>query len=106
MVPLPGVRSLTAGYDSACAIKMDGSVWCWGPNWYGQLGNGTYETTDRPIQVSSLANALDVVSGGGHACAAKSDGTVACWGLDSVNQLGDGIARDPKPTPTRLVCDE
>jgi alpha-tubulin suppressor-like RCC1 family protein len=106
MVNISAVRTLTAGYDSTCALKMDGTVWCWGPNWYGQLGNGTYDTTDRPIQIGALTGALDVASGGGHACAVRDDGTVVCWGLDGTNQLGDGISRDSKPTGARLVCDK
>jgi alpha-tubulin suppressor-like RCC1 family protein len=103
-INISGVRALTAGYDATCALKTDGSVWCWGPNWYGQLGNATYSSQDRPVQVTGLAGALDVSAGGSHACAVRGDGTVTCWGHDGVGQLGDGVARDPDPTPARLVC--
>jgi alpha-tubulin suppressor-like RCC1 family protein len=85
---------------------MDNTLWCWGPNWAGQLGTGTYNTEYTPVQVAELPSVLDVASGGAHACAVRGDGTVVCWGSDGVNQLGDGIARDEKPTGARLVCED
>jgi alpha-tubulin suppressor-like RCC1 family protein len=106
-VPLAGAaRTLVSGYDSTCAIKMDNTLWCWGPNWAGQLGTGTYITESQPAQVAALPNVLDVASGGSHVCAVRGDGTVVCWGSDGVNQLGDGITREAKPTAARLVCED
>jgi alpha-tubulin suppressor-like RCC1 family protein len=55
-IPLPvsglsGVTSLAAGGNHTCAVKADGTVWCWGYNNSGQLGNGTYEDSATPVKV-------------------------------------------------------
>src|SRR5207249_5358270 len=42
---------LAAGWDASCALKADGTVWCWGPNWFGQVGDGSYTTRFHPVQV-------------------------------------------------------
>jgi alpha-tubulin suppressor-like RCC1 family protein len=109
-----GVAQISAGQFFTCAVKTDGSVWCWGSNQYGQLGNGT--TTDSPIPVSvGIANVVEVTTpntAGASACARKSDGSVWCWGDDTYGQLGDGdpnaIGSDTappliKPTPVQVV---
>jgi alpha-tubulin suppressor-like RCC1 family protein len=92
-----GVAEVSAGWGFTCAVKTDGSLWCWGWNQYGQLGNGT--TTDSSIPVrASIANVVEVSTpntAGWSACARKSDGSVWCWGLDNSGQLGDG---DPNAT--------
>ncbi|HEY0712517.1 MAG TPA: hypothetical protein VGF45_07580, partial [Polyangia bacterium] len=78
---------------NTCARRKDGSVWCWGTNNYGQLGDGS--TDDRPTATKSLAvGATHLVSGGYHYCGRFSDGTLKCWGLDYHGQL----ARTPSPT--------
>lgn len=99
------VTALSLGYEPSCAIKRDSTVSCWGPNWFGQVGDGTYVEKFIPTQVHGLAGVIDVAAGGEHACAVKQDGTVACWGHDLSGQLGDGIGRRVAPTPARLVCE-
>ena len=83
---IPYLGMLTSAY----ALKSDGTVWAWGGNNYGQLGDGT--TTDKltPIQVSSLTDIVMIASGYGSAYALKSDGTVWAWGVNSYGALGDG----------------
>src|SRR6185312_12265864 len=44
---ITGVSKLTAGYDSVCALRADRTVWCWGPNWFGQCGDSSYDTRDH-----------------------------------------------------------
>ncbi len=77
---------------TACAVKTDGTIWCWGDNASGQLGNGNTGTDSSvPVQVSSMADAVDVQLGGiSFACALRETGQVECWGSGDFNVQGDG----------------
>jgi len=98
---------LAAGDGHTVALKSDGSVWAWGANFYGQLGDGT--TTDRhsPIQVHGandtgyLTDIVAIATGYSHTVALKSDGTVWAWGANWAGQLGDGTATD-RHTPIQV----
>lgn len=72
------------------ALKSDGTVWAWGQNWYGQLGNGTATGSTVPIQVEGLGGVTAIAAGGAHNLALKSDGTVWAWGSNGYGQLGNG----------------
>ncbi|HEY0251165.1 MAG TPA: hypothetical protein VGC41_06540, partial [Kofleriaceae bacterium] len=88
--------AIATGSEHACAVRDDGSVWCWGRNDFGQVGDGT--TTDRvsPMQVHGVANAKQVVAGDTHSCAIDATGAVFCWGHNASGQLGDGSTTDSK----------
>ena len=91
VVNLDQVTSISAGrYEHSCAVRADGTVWCWGRNDRGQLGNATKVSEDRPVQVQGLTDATAVCAGSYHSCALKQDATVWCWGSDLEGQLGDG----------------
>ncbi|MBK8480087.1 MAG: PQQ-binding-like beta-propeller repeat protein [Proteobacteria bacterium] len=98
------VADVAANYAHTCARRQDGSLWCWGANTYGQLGDGT--TLDRwsPVPVTALGSAVSEVRAGSyHTCARKIDGSVACWGRNNYGQLGDGTTTDslgPIAVPT------
>jgi alpha-tubulin suppressor-like RCC1 family protein len=100
-----GVTAVAAGWDHTCALK-GGQVYCWGWNFFGQLGDGT--TTDRntPTLVADgeMGNSgvTAVAAGYGHTCALKG-GQVYCWGRNVVGDLGDGTTTQ-RITPT-LVAD-
>ena len=80
-----------AGGDwHSLAVKSDGTVWAWGDNGDGQLGDGTWMMSTTPVQVSGLSGAVAVGSGYYHSLALKSDGTAWAWGYNSSGQLGDG----------------
>jgi len=92
-----GAYLIDAGYDYTCAILDDGSVSCWGNNYYGQLGDGT--TTDRntSTQTSSLGTdrtAVATSAGAYHTCAILDDGSVSCWGRNYYGELGEGTGGD------------
>jgi hypothetical protein len=70
-------------------VKTDGTLWCWGNNEYGQLGDGTNVGKNVPVQVSGT-NWVSVSAGGEHTCGIKTDGTLWCWGRNNYGQLGDG----------------
>lgn len=89
---------LAAGSDHTLAIKGDGTVWAWGRNHYGQLGNGSITATAIPLQVSGLTRATSVSASGDVSAAVKSNGTVWVWGSGvsltpvQVSGLTDAIA--------------
>ncbi|GAB6043855.1 RCC1 domain-containing protein [Endothiovibrio diazotrophicus] len=87
---LSDVVAVSAGSAFSIALKSDGTVWAWGSNNYGQIGDST--TTDKsvPIQVEGLSNVTAIDAGGSFALALKGDGTVWAWGSDHDGQLGDG----------------
>jgi len=84
------VTALAAGGWSTCALLRDGTVWCWGSNAYGQLGNGSNTDSVDPVQVIGVVNARGVAAGINYACAAIQDGSIKCWGDNTYGQLGDG----------------
>ena len=87
---MTGFTKVTAGSDFTCAVKTDGTVWCWGLNTSGQLGDGTTTNRNRPVQVSGLTDVADVDNQSDFACALKTVGTVVCWGNGGFGQLGNG----------------
>jgi Regulator of chromosome condensation (RCC1) repeat len=71
-----GVEAVAAGLQYSLALKNDGTVWAWGTNELGQLGDGTTTNRTAPVQVSDLSGVTAIVAGTGHALALKNDGTV------------------------------
>lgn len=92
---LSGVSQISSGFNHSCALKTDGSVYCWGDNPYGQIGDNT--TTQRPIPVQvlgvggsgTLSDVSQVSAGGNHTCVLKNDSSVFCWGANNDGRLGD-----------------
>jgi Regulator of chromosome condensation (RCC1) repeat/Carboxypeptidase regulatory-like domain len=82
-------------------LKGDGTVWAWGSNSNGQLGNGTTTDSSTPVQVSGLSGVTAVAAGSAHAIALKGDGTVWAWGSNSNGQLGNGTTTDSS-TPVQV----
>ena len=84
--------SLDAGALHTCLGMNDGSMFCWGYNAYGQLGNGGFGNSNYPMTTPLSANQLltNVKVGLFHSCALFDSGQVACWGDNSNGQLGDG----------------
>jgi alpha-tubulin suppressor-like RCC1 family protein len=69
------------GWHHTCALASDGSLWCWGDNSSGQLGDGTWETKAAPVQVASPGSGLvQLTAGGNSTCALQRDGALWCWG--------------------------
>lgn len=99
---LTGVDAISSGIGSfSLALKSDGTVWAWGTNVYGQLGNPSASST-IPSQVSGLAGVINISAGSDHSFARKSDGTVWAWGKNLDGQLGDGTVVS-KTTPVQIV---
>ncbi|GAB3877641.1 hypothetical protein GCM10028824_38080 [Hymenobacter segetis] len=83
-------QSLSAGQEFTLAIRADGTLWAWGLNTSGQLGDGTLTTRLAPVQVGTDANWLQVSAGVGFALGLRTDGTLWAWGTNGNGQLGDG----------------
>jgi len=86
---------IMAGLNHNLALKTDGTVWAWGDNAYGQLGDGTTSTESAiPVQVAGLTGVTAIAAGGYHSLALKNDGTVWAWGYNFYGQLGAGTTTD------------
>ncbi len=85
-------ESVAVGNEHSCAITTEGELYCWGANWDGQLGDGSWENSATPVQVSSSETWKFVVSSGGarHTCAISISDELHCWGQNHEGQLGDG----------------
>ena len=89
---LNGVVAIAVGTSHSMALRNDGSVWCWGSNTSGQIGNGGSLSTTAYYPTKSLAPSGIVAISAGylHAAAVRSDGTVWSWGNGGNGQLGNG----------------
>jgi len=93
---------VSTGAYHTCALKMDGTVWCWGRNNEGELGRGIIQNAgnDFPMQITNLSNVVQVAAGGYHTCALLSGGSVQCWGRNTFNQVGEfANSGDPITAP-------
>jgi alpha-tubulin suppressor-like RCC1 family protein len=86
------IAQVELGSSFACALLDDGTVWCWGANALGQLGNGTTEASDEPVQIEGLTGVTQIALGPVNACALLDSGDVRCWGSNEEGQIGDGAA--------------
>ncbi len=97
--PLAPVSSISAGNFHTCATTSDSLVYCWGDNFFGQLGRGT-SGRENPGTLPAPAASLDrtgplsqiaVISAGfNYTCAVSSLGVALCWGYNNTGQLGIG----------------
>lgn len=103
---LSRVKAVAAGGNHSLALTNYSSVWSWGNNFAGQLGNNTTISQSKPVQVTDgsaiLGNVRQIAAGGSHSLALKYDGTVWAWGYNEYGQLGQGAAitsSSPLPLP-------
>lgn len=85
------VYALSSGQSNVCAIKTDRTLWCWGSNGGGQIGDGSgsgIRTT--PVQVANISNISSSSNGSTHTCAIEVGGAAWCWGTNISGQIGDG----------------
>ena len=87
---------IAAGCFHTCGIRTGGTLWCWGQNYFGQLGIGNYTSHNRPQQVTTPAPGgwAGVTAGGDQTCATRTGGTLWCWGSNLDGELGIGSYTD------------
>lgn len=100
-------KTVAAGSHHSLAIKHDGSLWTWGGNYYGQLGNdatlpGAHSSV--PTRIGSDTDWQSLSATGHHSLALKSDGTLWAWGYNQYGQLGDET-KDSTSTPKKIGLD-
>lgn len=82
----------------ACAVRNDATVWCWGDDSQGQLGNGAGGSSNTPVQVTSVTNAIAVEVYNNTSCALIANGTIRCWGNNDHSKIGNALAPNPAQT--------
>ena len=100
------VLRIAAGACHTLALATDGTVYAWGSNIWGQLGNGKTMDAWTPVAVSDLTDVAHVAAGAWHSLAVKDDGTLWTWGANWWGQLGDGtyFSRS-RPTSWEVMSD-
>jgi alpha-tubulin suppressor-like RCC1 family protein len=95
---------VSAGGGHACLVRAsDQSLWCWGRNDHGQLGDGTRTPRARPVRVSGIGAVITVAAGDLHTCAVDVDRRVLCWGADDSGQLGDAGVGGERGLPQEVL---
>ena len=108
-ISVPGISnviSVSGDFQEPEALKSDGTIWMWGWNNLGQLGNGTTLDTNVPVQVLNLTNMIFAgVTGDRDNCAIKADHAVWIWGRNYNGQLGNGMTDSiAHPFPQQMAA--
>ena len=100
---LDNVRSVSLGYSHSMAAKADGTLWTWGNNERGQLGDGTTgSNVSVPTQVPDFGGVSIIDAGDSYSAAIKADGTLWTWGRNDSGQLGTG-STSGESSPRRVL---
>jgi alpha-tubulin suppressor-like RCC1 family protein len=99
---LANVTAISGGRLHACALLSDHTVYCWGDNANGELGDGTTANRSTPVRAGTITTATSMSAGEYHSCATLSDGTAQCWGAAAFGQVGDGTTSDTS-TPVTVI---
>ncbi|GAA4571537.1 RCC1 domain-containing protein [Planotetraspora kaengkrachanensis] len=103
-VQVPGLTDMVqvaAGWNHSLGLRADGTVWAWGDNTSGELGDGTTTSRATPAQVIGLTGVTQIAAGQSYSLALRSDGAVAAWGDNYVGELGDGTTTK-RTTPVEV----
>jgi len=105
-VEIGGDRGIAPPSDQGfvCASKTNGTLWCWGGNLRGQLGDGTTTTSTTPKQVGSETDWAQFCTGAQHSCGLRASGSVWCWGSGDSLQTGQTDTA-PLSVPTQVGSD-
>ena len=94
------IAQVSSGDFHTMAIKADSSLWAWGLNSSGQLGNGSSESQCNPVWI--MDGVVAVSAGSTHTLAIRSDGSLWAWGENNYGQLGDGSSEN-RLSPVRIM---
>jgi alpha-tubulin suppressor-like RCC1 family protein len=96
-------QEISAGSYHTCGLTVTGEAYCWGGNWYGQLGDGTTEDRAMPTAVSGGHRFVQISGGYFHSCGLTTDGQPLCWGANHYGELGDSTdVQRNEPTPVHV----
>ncbi len=95
--------SVAAGGYHTCALAADGTAFCWGANYYGQLGDGTLTQRPYPTPVATSLRFATISVGAWHSCGLTSEGAAYCWGSNYTGILGDGTVSTSAVTPQKVA---
>src|SRR5690606_24981152 len=84
--------AIAAEGDRSCAVRSDGSVWCWGHGASAELDDGRAAERRRPVEIPGLREVRQLALAQDHDCAVTGDGQVLCRGLNTRGALGNGGA--------------
>lgn len=85
--------AISAGDAHTCAIRNDGTLWCWGEARLLGIGRRESDASPVPAQVTALGMEVDAITcGASHSCALRNDGVLWCWGINDRGQIGNGVA--------------
>jgi alpha-tubulin suppressor-like RCC1 family protein len=103
---LTGITQIAAGQETSYALRSDGTVWAWGDNSAGQLGDGTLTSTHTPEQVAGLTGVTQIAAGQWSVFAVNGSGQLLGWGSGSDGVLGIGDGADKRhPTVVPGISD-
>lgn len=105
--PLPvntAHKKLALGYTTSVGVKEDGTVWSWGYDTHGSLGNGRESSKQlKPMQLNGMTDFIEVAGNDGHFLALRRDGTVWSWGNNEYGQLGYKTDKKFSSVPQQVV---
>jgi alpha-tubulin suppressor-like RCC1 family protein len=101
---------ISGGLATSLAVESDGTLWAWGDNTYGELGNGTHGSTVSYTvnRVSGLPKVTSAATGWTNSYAVGADGSAWAWGFNNAGQLANGVVGQAclsTPTPTGCESD-
>ena len=97
-------KQVASGASFTTAIKTDGTLWCWGKNDFGQIGDNTTTHRSSPVQTVAFGtNWKQAASGASFAAAIKTDGSLWCWGKNDLGQIGDNTTTH-RSSPVQTVA--
>lgn len=94
IIDIGNCKAVSAASDHTICIKTDGSLYAWGYNYSGQLGDGTKKDKNIPTKIGTSLNWSKISAGDRHTVAIKADGILLTWGGNFYGQLGDGTKTD------------
>ncbi len=97
------MKFIAGGSEFSASIGVDGSVWTWGDNYAGQLGDGSKISRSIPAKVKGLSGFKAVACGANHTLALKEDGTVWAWGHNLCKQIGNGTKNGTQSSPVKVT---
>lgn len=99
-----GVTTIGATENGTCAIKKDGTVWCWGANDFAQLGQGAQDADPHPtpVTIAGLKDVYWLIGGANHMCAISWNNSMSCWGSNADGQAGTGAVGGVVAAPAQV----